>query len=246
MISSLKIEIGQPEEMYLNTNMASLFHGYIMENVDRSFAEEMHMSEIRPFSQSLIRTRDGKWFWRVNTLTDRAYEEIINMLISKKSIYIKHKDLTLDILNYELKKTDFNKLFEDNYINSNSKRYIEIEFVTPTAFKSNSKYINYPDLGLFFKSIISKYDKNSKSTKIYDDELIEQLSVGTEIVKYNLRSTHFSVEGVRIPSFVGKITIKVKGNSTTVNLVNMLAEFAEYSGVGIKNALGMGGLIKRN
>lgn len=238
------MEIREPEEMKLNTNMASLFHGYIMENINSSFAEDMHISEIRPFSQNLSRTRDRKWFWRVNTLTDRAEDEIIKMLIDKKSIYLSHKDVTLDILSYELKRTDFDKLFEDNYIEGNKKRYIGVEFITPTAFKSGGKYINYPDLSLFFKSIINKYDKNSQSTKIFDDELIEQLSEGAEIIKYNLRSTYFSLEGTKIPSFAGKITIKINGSPVTVNLVNMLVEFAEYSGVGIKNALGMGGSIK--
>jgi CRISPR/Cas system endoribonuclease Cas6 (RAMP superfamily) len=40
------------------------------------------------------------------------------------------------------------------------------------------------------------------------------------------------------------MTIRVNCSSTTVKLVNMLVDFAEYSGVGIKNALGMGGLTK--
>ena len=37
-----------------------------------------------------------------------------------------------------------------------------------------------------------------------------------------------------------KITIKLHGTDTMANFVNMLFEFGEYSGVGIKTSLGMG------
>ena len=61
-----------------------------------------------------------------------------------------------------------------------------------------------------------------------------------QIVRYDLKSVSFSLEGVRIPAFVGKITIKINGTKTMADFANMLVEFGTYSGVGIKTALGMG------
>jgi len=60
------------------------------------------------------------------------------------------------------------------------------------------------------------------------------------VIRYDLKSVSFSLEGVKIPSFIGKITIKLHGTDTMANFVNMLFEFGEYSGVGIKTSLGMG------
>lgn len=59
-------------------------------------------------------------------------------------------------------------------------------------------------------------------------------------MRYDLKSTTFSLEGVKIPSFIGKITIKITGTQTMANFAHMLFEFGEYAGVGIKTALGMG------
>lgn len=244
LITSIQMELHEPEKIKLNTNMCSLLHGYIMENINADFAEKMHISELRPFSMSLSRNLDKKWIWRVNTLTDEAGKNIITMLADKEKIYLSHKDLTLDILNYSVSRTDYDKLFENNYLTANASKYISFELITPTAFKSNGRYINYPDLKLIFMSIINKYDKNSASTSILDDNLIEELASNVTISKYNLRSTYFSLEGTKIPSYMGSMTIKINSNPTTVSLINMLTDFAQYSGVGIKTALGMGGFIK--
>lgn len=244
MITSLQIEFQEDENKKLNTNMCSLLHGYMMESIDSEFAEKMHISELRPFSMSLSLNQDKKWIWRINTLTDEAEKNIINVLAGKDKIYLRYKDLTLNIESCSISRTSYDKLFEKNYLSEETNRYIGIEFITPTAFKSNGLYINYPDLRLIFSSIINKYDKNSMSTSIMDDKLIEELNTNVIVSKYNLRSAFFGVEGRKIPSFVGSIVIKVNSNSTTVRLVNMLVDYAQYSGIGIKNSLGMGGIIK--
>ena len=60
------------------------------------------------------------------------------------------------------------------------------------------------------------------------------------LTRYELRSTSFSLEGVRIPSFVGRMTLKMTGTQTMSNFARMLFDFGCYSGIGIKTALGMG------
>ena len=73
-----------------------------------------------------------------------------------------------------------------------------------------------------------------------DEDALEQLCENTQIVRYDLKSVNFSLEGVRIPAFIGKITIKINGTKTMADFANMLLEFGTYAGVGIKTALGMG------
>jgi CRISPR-associated endoribonuclease Cas6 len=114
--------------------------------------------------------------------------------------------------------------------------------LTPCAFKSRGKYVLMPTLKLIYQSLMNKFDSNAVDFSIKSDEVLEQLETYSEIVGYNLRSTHFHLEGVRIPSFVGRIGIKVHGPQPLVNLVHFMLAFGEYSGVGIKCALGMGGI----
>lgn len=48
------------------------------------------------------------------------------------------------------------------------------------------------------------------------------------------------MEGIKIPSFIGEIGIRINGTDTMARYVKLLARFGEYSGVGIKTAMGMG------
>ena len=82
-------------------------------------------------------------------------------------------------------------------------------------------------------------------SSIFSEELVEEFEQYTEITDYKLRSVRFSMEGVKIPSFVGECTIRIRGPQQMVNVAHMLAHFGEFSGVGIKTGLGMGALSVR-
>ena len=50
------------------------------------------------------------------------------------------------------------------------------------------------------------------------------------------------MEGIRIPAFLGTVTLKIDGPQQMVNLIHLLLRFGEFSGVGIKCAMGMGAI----
>ena len=109
-------------------------------------------------------------------------------------------------------------------------------------FKSYGRYINYPDLRLIYQSLMNKYDSVLKEASMFDEDTLDMLVEGSEIVKYNLRSYLFPLQGVKIPSFFGSMTIKVTSTDTAAKFIRLLLEFGEYSGVGIKTGLGMGAI----
>lgn len=89
---------------------------------------------------------------------------------------------------------------------------------------------------------MKKHDAICSDNEVYDDEVLALLEEKTFITQYNLRSTIFYLEGVKIPAFLGKITILVKSSQSLVNLVNYLLMLGEYTGVGIKSSIGMGAI----
>lgn len=99
-----------------------------------------------------------------------------------------------------------------------------------------------PDLRYIYQSLMNKYSAASDTMDMYDEETLEQLVNSSRIIRYKLRSAVFPLEGVKIPSFMGEMCIKVTGASTMAKYARLLARFGEYSGVGIKTAMGMGGL----
>ena len=98
----------------------------------------------------------------------------------------------------------------------------------------------YPDIHCIFQSLMAKYDAAVKENQMLDDEALEQLCQNAKIIRYDLKSVNFALEGVKIPSFIGKITIKMRGTQTMANFANLLIKFGTFSGVGIKTSLGMG------
>ena len=244
MITQLKI--GFSKNAVLNYNMSSLMQGIIMENVSPEFAEKEHISEIRSYSQYLTK-RDGAWQWVINALTDEAKENIIDRISETKKFYIKNKDMYLSAENTEIKTTSFDELFEGNYyLDEKQPRYVRMNFITPAAFKSSGAYINYPTVKLLLASMINKYNALSDVTELGGSDLAEKLAENVDISNYNLRSTVFHLERVKIPAFLGNVTLRVNGSKNMISTVNMLAEFAQYSGIGIKSAIGMGAVLKNN
>ena len=76
-----------------------------------------------------------------------------------------------------------------------------------------------------------------------DEETLEELCKSSEIVKYRLQTIPFPLEKINITGFVGKIGIKIKGSETLARYIRLLFRFGEFTGVGIKTGIGMGGIM---
>ena len=67
------------------------------------------------------------------------------------------------------------------------------------------------------------------------------LADGLRISDYALRSTGFRLKETVIPGFTGRLTIRSLLSPPLAELWSTLLSWAEYSGIGIKTTLGMGG-----
>lgn len=237
-----KIEILLKNDVKLDYSVSSLMQGVLMEFIDEDYADELHISGLNPYSQH-VEFVDGNMRWVITTLTEQASEKIILPLLNKdiQTITIKHKNLELQIIKKTVVCMEYDELLERTYF-GDCKPYINIDFITPTAFKSYGKYQFYPTVEHIFGSLIKKHDSISLSTKIYSEDLINDIKENVEITRYKLRSTFFYMEGIKVPSFMGYVSIKIHGPTQFINLINMLVEFGEYSGVGIKSSIGMGAM----
>lgn len=234
-----KIELKLKCEEELSYQMSSLFHGALMELLPGEYAETMHLSQLHPYAQHL-EFRQDNWFWIVCCLNKDAAQVIIHdTLWGVESIEINKKNLKIKIIQKKYEELSYKELMDHFYEKDNG-RYIQIHFASPTAFKQNGKYVFYPNLRCVFQSLMKKYDSACDEENMFDEETLELLSDEAQVVRYDLKSVSFSLEGIKIPSFIGKVTIKINGTYTLANFAKMLFEFGEYSGIGIKTALGMG------
>ena len=224
----------------LTYNRSSLLHGVIMERIPGVYAEEMHREGMKPFCQNLQKAGD-QTVWQVNALTSSAYENIIMPLLSDDfcSFELKHNGLTCEISGKQLITDTTEHLIEEYYLGE-CDRSVSILFQTPTAFRQQGQYVFYPDLRLIYSSLMNRFDQFEENQGMRSEETLEQLVGYSRITGYHLRSHLFSLEGIRIPSFTGRINLRIGGPAQLVNLVHLLLHYGEYSGVGIKTAIGMG------
>ncbi len=237
MLAKLDITLKCTEK--LSYQMSSLFHGALMEQVPDEYGEFLHQSRLHPYTQHL-EMREKEWHWVVCCMDETAVQYIIrDALLKLDCVEIKKKQLKIEIIGKEYSEIKQKELAKRFY-EMQSGRYIELHFLTPTAFKQRGKYLFYPDIRCIYQSLMNKYDAVVKEESMVDEEVLAQLFENTQVTRYDLKSVCFYMDSVKIPAFVGKITIKLAGAQTMANFARLLLEFGEYSGVGIKTAMGMG------
>lgn len=221
-------------------NKGSLLQGVLYEMIDSAYVEELHEQGMKPYSQSIIKENDCI-IWSVRTLSGEAYEKIIETIVSDKfeRFRLKHNDADVTILNKKIIKIEINSLFQNFYSEDSSRNFV-IEFRSPTSFKKDGRYHFYPEIYNIYQSLMSRFDLVSASRGMFSQDTLGQLTSNTEITGYNIKSVRYSLESIGIPAFIGRIYIHINGPQTMVNFARLLFEFGNYSGVGIKTALGMG------
>lgn len=241
MIAKLELELSCKEE--LAYQMSSLLHGALMELLPEEYAYELHASKLHPYTQHL-ECRENTWYWIITALNRRAVETILKKALwDLEQFELKKKQIVVRIVGKNYREMQYSQLIEHFYHEEHG-NYLSIHFVSPTAFKQRGKYIFYPDIRCLFQSLMNKYDAAAGENVMFDNDVLVQICENAEIVRYDLKSVKFSLEGIRIPAFIGKVTIKITGTKTMADFANMLVEFGTYSGVGIKTALGMGSIRK--
>lgn len=240
MLAELTMEL-EADSAEFGYYQSSNLQGILMEQIDTGYAGRLHEQGRKPYSQHLAGGKVKQW--SVSTLTEEAYQNIILPLLDGRfrEFDIEKKQMHVNICKKELKTLSYQELMNEFYEKPCS-RHISMEIVTPASFKSHGRYINFPDMHYIYQSLMNKYSAVSEDMDMYDEETLGQLAEATSIVQYQLRSAAFFLEGVKIPSFLGKMCIRVNGTETMARYARLLMRFGEYSGIGIKTAIGMGGM----
>ena len=231
------MEVGNAK---INYKQSSNLQGVIMETISSEYAGALHNNRVNPYSQFVVR-ENNSIVWYIKTLTEEAYKNIILPISELKEFELKKKGVLLKTEKKTIQMLEPRTLLDEFYEKKCS-RYMEINFLTPVAFKSDGKYIFYPDLKLIYGSLMRKYSELSQNLDMIDLDTLEELCQSSEIVQYRLQTIPFPLEKVNITGFVGKVGIKVKGPETLARYIRMLVHFGEFSGIGIKTAIGMGAI----
>lgn len=116
-------------------------------------------------------------------------------------------------------------------------RTVRINFQTPTTFKQAGEHVLFPTKDLIMQSLTNKWNAWA------DEFILEDITWDNcKISRYNLRSASYQLKGVYLQGFVGYVDLYFWGAESLIRLGNLVCNFANYSGIGVKSALGMGGV----
>lgn len=241
MLSRLELKLNMNEES-VNYNVGSIFHGFLMGKVAKAYGEKMHDAEFNPFSQFIYKKNTSDVFWQINTLNQIAFEKIILPIKdTDQPIFLKQRNKELSYSVNLLSQVSYQELVKKCYQEDANEPIFKLKFLSPFGFKVKGEYQIFPDLRTIFRNIMNRFDTFSIDYKVFDLDALEHLVEKSKIVGYKLKTTRFYLEKTKIPAIQGEMVIYVGGSRTMVNLVALLFEFAQYSGIGIKTSLGMGG-----
>lgn len=236
-IKSILNTENMPDEE-VNSELAyRLYAGYLKE-LPEQYVEKLHENGITPVSQFLTR-ENGKLLWTLNLLGEEA-EAVIKPVIMEKEVYCIPHEVCVENRSITTV-NDVDTLFA---MASVSKKH-RLEFATATAFKSQGQYTNLPTLALCIKSLVRKWNASFPEALIDDEDQkgIDQLINDLFCPRYRIHDCKYTLKGKCIYGFRGELTIKNSLTGFQKELADMLLLFSQYSGIGIKTTLGMGGVI---
>ena len=151
---------------------------------------------------------------------------------------------------YEIVLPDFHIVDKESYADieklfwqsADRLHHINIEFSTSASFKTNNRYAIFPCLDLLYQNLIARWNAFSDSTVLEEADLALHLAGQTQITDYKLHMKPFALEGRYIRAFIGGISLGGFRQDAAMRLSGMLLYFARYAGIGIKTAMGMGGV----
>ena len=242
MIKHYKFKLSHDGAQKINSNVAYPLYSELLKYVSADFADAMHEQNFTPLSQHVELLNDTEIIWHISLFGQEAINEFLPTLESLSDIKLETKEILL----HADEKIDESVITFDEIISEAAKIddmvWQSIKLVSPTTFKSAGQYVLFPSSDLIIKSLVSKWNYACEQYVLDDEDMLDMLLRGVKISGYRLSSTAFRMKGQNIPSFVGNLKLNARLSPPIMQIYKSLLLFGEYSGIGIKTTLGMGGL----
>jgi CRISPR-associated endoribonuclease Cas6 len=223
-------------------NWSYMLYGTLTRRLSGESAELLHEQE-RPYvSHYLAVERDERVCVWLVTLFDGAPADIASTLSRMTEYDLEKPGARMKVRSVdespEISESD---LCREYLAKAPPGRQATLDFLSPCAFKSAGEYVIMPSKELILQSCVNRWNLVSSVSRLDDPEVLSDIVSGCRITRYRLQSASYDMKNVKIPSFIGRVTMSARGPDPLIRLFRLLMAFAGYAGVGIKTALGMGG-----
>jgi len=116
-----------------------------------------------------------------------------------------------------------------------------LQFLTPTAFAQSRNHLPLPIPSLMFRSWLERWN-HFAPVYLGSDELITYLENAVVIKFHQIKTRSHHLHRGYVTGFIGKVNLQVsfRIDPLLANVANLLVQYSQYAGTGIKTRLGMG------
>lgn len=222
-------------------SLAYPLYAWLLSHVPAEVGTRFHEQGTRPISQCLWHDPQTKeCWWTVNLLDEEAVELFEPVLQREREA--KLHSCMLCFASCTLERLDSPYVFIKRGGELELDRRFPLELVTPTSFKQRGRYVIFPQESLILQSLIMRWGQCFSDMPLDDADAVEAILRGLHIVDYRLQTLRHPLKQGRIPSFVGRVVLEARLPAPLMEVFKTLYCFAPYAGLGIKTALGMGGI----
>ena len=229
-----RVDTQQP----LPPGRAYAFYSCLLSLLPGEYVDELHRQGETPISQCLYEEKTDT-YWKIHLLDQATSDGLSSVLNNLKTLPLNTGEIGLDLIDKETVTAEaLIRSARDNV----SERFFSLRFLSPTAFKQAGRYYVLPDKELILQSLFNKWNAVFLSYSLEDEDAFQMILDGIRISDFNLRTTRFLLKDNKIPGFIGNLRIDTNLSAPLMEIWKTLLTFSECSGIGIKTALGMGGV----
>ena len=244
-IMAIELIVKADEPIRLVQSIGSVLHGVIMESIDGDYAGQLHEYTIRPYSQYIYFDKTAQAFiWKIAGVTREAVERLVNVVYGlPDTIYLTQKAGNLHIIGRRIVEMTTYRELLDRFLGSESDyKGVEFTFTSPTSFKVDGQYTIYPETFRMYRYVLKRWNSFSPCETMDSPDLSTAIESGTSVRHYQLHLQRFGIERIAINGFKGSYTLQFKQKLILRKVLALLSYYAQFTGLGIKTALGMGGV----
>lgn len=232
-----------PEGIVAHSSWGYWLYAALNELVSSETADVWHQQNSMPLSQYFCPERaQGKARWNITVFSKEAEAALLPVLEQRQELFLREPACSLPLRILEKRDFPSGNDFLDCAASLEDCGRHAIQFWTPTAFKHNETYQILPDVHQIVQSLVRRWNQIMPEYPLLDEDALRMLEAQMWIQDYRLQSRRFDLKGHRIPGFTGTIWIRNRLPAPLLEVWKVLLLFGEYAGVGVKTALGMGGM----
>ena len=239
MITTYQIKLSAP----LSPSDGYKLYAWLLSQIPSDAAEMLHSQQDHPITQFVTfdKEKDAS-IWNIHLLSAETAELFAPVIESMETISL-HTGSISAVSQLSKAELRFEDIIQQARQNDSSRA--ELRFLTAASFKQNGRYVIFPQEKLILQSLVNRWNNFCAEYPLRDPDALRMLEDGIYIRDYALKTVRYHLKNVYIPAFVGRVTLDTRLPVPLAELWHAILLWANYSGIGIKTTLGMGGTTVR-